>query len=163
MYAPVAPGPAPKFIVIPKFVEIVAKSFAFTFLRIKVVGKIASTAVVIIKNRTADFLVLSAKAQIVRKMKADNTNLGCTNAESENSPAAEIDLQVKILLSLFKYSSIKRAMAKIKIEAEIDSYPIVRVLRERVGLKAKMKAIGNANLRNLVAEICLAKYQLATA
>ena len=163
MYAPVAPGPAPKFIVIPKFVEIVAKSFAFTFLRTREEGRTASTTDVRTKNITAIFLGFRANAQIARNKIDASTNLGCTKDERDNKPAADIDLQVINFLSLLKYSLINRATARMKTAADIDSYPIVRVLKERVGLNAIIKAIGNANFFRVVFEICFTKYQLEKA
>ncbi len=121
MYAPVAPGPAPKFIVIPKFVEIVAKSFAFTFLKTREEGITAKTDVVRIKNTIAVFFGLRTNAQIARNTNAASTNLGCTKDERDNKPAASMDLHVMRFLSLCKYSLINRAIANKKIAADMDS------------------------------------------
>ena len=121
MYAPVAPGPAPKFMVIPKLVEIAAKSLALTFLRTKAEGKMTNTAVVTTRKMTAIFFGLIAIAQINKNKNADKTNLGWTNDESDNSPAAVIARHVTMRWSLFRNSLMNSPIAMMKIDAEIDS------------------------------------------
>ncbi len=134
-YEPVALSPAPKFIVLPRFVEIALNPVASLFLNTSVAGKnnvIAKLRTIIAEADFIPFLVINQNKIII---KPEAKSLGCINVNKPKITEFIMRYCVNFLSFFSTKSFTTIASAIMKPEAAKLSYPTANELSDNVGFK----------------------------